>query len=215
MSASDSVRVRRALISVSDKDKLVERATALNDMGVELVSTGGTAKALKEAGLPVRDVCELTHYPEMMDGRVKTLHPGVHGGLLARRDLEAHTQAMEEHGISGIDLLWVNLYPFEATIARGADYDDAIENIDIGGPAMIRAAAKNHAFVAVVTDPEDYAPLLEAVAEGGTTPALRTRLAATAYARTAAYGHFGRPPEADGGFSWERTDLAEAIKAAL
>ncbi|MBA4802027.1 MAG: bifunctional phosphoribosylaminoimidazolecarboxamide formyltransferase/IMP cyclohydrolase [Euryhalocaulis sp.] len=189
MSASDSVRVCRALISVSDKDKLVERATALNEMGVELVSTGGTAKALKEAGLPVRDVSELTHYPEMMDGRVKTLHPGVHGGLLARRDLEAHTAAMEEHGISGIDLLWVNLYPFEATIARGADYDDAIENIDIGGPAMIRAAAKNHAHVAVCVDSEAIEETLAEMKEqdGATTYETRQKLAARAYARTAAY----------------------------
>ncbi|MGR3782982.1 MAG: bifunctional phosphoribosylaminoimidazolecarboxamide formyltransferase/IMP cyclohydrolase [Albimonas sp.] len=179
--------IRRALLSVSDKTGLTDLARALHQAGTELVSTGGTAKAIREAGLPVRDVSELTGFPEMMDGRVKTLHPKVHGGLLALRDDAGHVAAMADHEILPIDLLVVNLYPFEATVASGAGPDDCIENIDIGGPAMIRAAAKNHAFVAVVTDPEDYAPLLEAVAEGGTTPALRTRLAATAYARTAAY----------------------------
>jgi phosphoribosylaminoimidazolecarboxamide formyltransferase/IMP cyclohydrolase len=183
------VPLRRALISVSDKTGLVEFATALAGRGVELLSTGGTAKALREAGLKVQDVSDVTGFPEMMDGRVKTLHPNVHGGLLALRDDPSHVEAMEAHGIGAIDLLVVNLYPFEATVAKGADYAEAIENIDIGGPAMIRAAAKNHAHVAVVVDPEDYKPLLEALeANDGATPyELRQKLALTAYARTAAY----------------------------
>ncbi|MFE3836713.1 bifunctional phosphoribosylaminoimidazolecarboxamide formyltransferase/IMP cyclohydrolase [Pseudogemmobacter sonorensis] len=185
---TEAVRLRRALISVSDKTGLLEFSRALHDRGVELLSTGGTAKALREAGLPVRDVAEVTGFPEMMDGRVKTLHPAVHGGLLALRDNADHVSAMEAHGIGGIDLLVVNLYPFEETVARGADYATAVENVDIGGPAMIRAAAKNHAFVAVVTDPADYAPLLaEIEATGGTSYPFRQRLALTAYARTAAY----------------------------
>ena len=180
--------IRRALLSLSDKTGLVPFAQALAARGVELVSTGGTAQALRDAGLTVRDVAELTGFPEMMDGRVKTLHPGVHGGLLAVRADAAHVAAMDAHGIAPIDLLAVSLYPFEATVARGAVPDDCIENIDIGGPAMIRAAAKNHADVAVVVDPEDYAAVLaELEAHGGTTLALRTRLAAEAYARTAAY----------------------------
>ena len=180
--------VCRALLSVSDKTGLTDLARALAGHGVELVSTGGTAAALREAGLAVRDVSELTGFPEIMDGRVKTLHPGVHGGLLARREDAAHLAAMEAHGIAAIDLLVVNLYPFEATVARGADYAETVENIDIGGPAMLRAAAKNHADVAVVTDPEDYAALLEELAShGGTTLPFRQRLAQIAYARTAAY----------------------------
>jgi phosphoribosylaminoimidazolecarboxamide formyltransferase / IMP cyclohydrolase len=164
-------------------------ARALAGHGVELLSTGGTSDMLRAAGLAVRDVADLTGFPEMMDGRVKTLHPKVHGGLLALRDKPSHREAMEAHGIVPIDLLIVNLYPFEATVARGASYDDCVENIDIGGPAMIRAAAKNHAFVNVVVDVEDYAPLLaELEAHGGqTTLAFRRRLAQTAYARTAAY----------------------------
>ncbi|MGP1357505.1 bifunctional phosphoribosylaminoimidazolecarboxamide formyltransferase/IMP cyclohydrolase [Roseicyclus sp.] len=186
---TDAVPLRRALISVSDKTGLTELASALAARGVEVVSTGGTARALREAGLTVTDVSEITGFPEMMGGRVKTLHPKVHGGLLALRDEPAHLAAMEAHSIPAIDLLVVNLYPFEKTVAGGADYATAIENIDIGGPAMIRAAAKNHAHVAVVTDPEDYPALLEALEEhGGATPyALRQRLALTAYARTAAY----------------------------
>ena len=183
-----TVPPRRALISVSDKTGLIEFATALAGHGVELLSTGGTAKALRDAGLPVRDVAEVTGFPEMMDGRVKTLHPMVHGGLLALRDNAEHKAAMEAHGIGAIDLLVVNLYPFEATVASGADYDTCIENIDIGGPAMIRAAAKNHAYVGVVVDTEDYADVLaELATHGGTTLAFRQRLARTAYARTAAY----------------------------
>src|SRR5689334_11648914 len=182
-------RACRALISVSDKSGLVEFARALADAGIELISTGGTGKALADAGLPVLEVSELTGFPEMMDGRVKTLHPKVHGGLLAVRDNEDHANAMRAHGIRPIDLLVVNLYPFEATVAKGADYETCIENIDIGGPAMIRAASKNHADVAVIVDAEDYAPLLAELQahNGATTLELRKRLAAKAYGRTAAY----------------------------
>ena len=186
---TDLVPLKRALLSVSDKTGLIELARSLAARGVELLSTGGSARAMRDAGLEVRDVAEVTDFPEMMDGRVKTLHPKVHGGLLALRDNEAHVAAMEDHGIEGIDLLVVNLYPFEATVAKGADYDTCIENVDIGGPAMIRAAAKNHAFVNVVTDPEDYAALLAQLDEndGATSYAFRQQLALTAYARTAAY----------------------------
>ena len=186
---TDLVVLRRALISVSDKTGLPELGAALVARGVELVSTGGTARTLREAGLAVRDVAELTGLPEMMDGRVKTLHPGVHGGLLAVRDNPDHVAAMRTLGIEGIDLLVVNLYPFEETVARGAGPAEAIENIDIGGPAMIRAAAKNHDHVAVVVDPEDYAPLLAALDanDGATRADLRRRLAQVAFARTAAY----------------------------
>ena len=183
------VKITRALLSVSDKTGLIDFARALHGHGVALVSTGGTARAIAEAGLPVTEVAELTGFPEMMDGRVKTLHPTVHGGILARRDLPEHTEAMARHGIGAIDLVVVSLYPFEATVARGAGWDETVENIDIGGPAMIRSAAKNHAFVAVVTDVEDYAAVIaEMDAKGGATSlALRTRLAATAYGRTGAY----------------------------
>ncbi|HXD13180.1 MAG TPA: bifunctional phosphoribosylaminoimidazolecarboxamide formyltransferase/IMP cyclohydrolase [Xanthobacteraceae bacterium] len=182
-------RVTRALLSVSDKTGLIEFARALALNGVELVSTGGTAKAIAEAGLKVRDVSELTGFPEMMDGRVKTLHPKVHGGLLAIRGKADHANAMKTHGIAQIDLLVVNLYPFEATVDRGADFEECIENIDIGGPAMIRAAAKNHNDVAVVVDVGDYQEVLDELKanQGATTLWLRRRLAATAYARTAAY----------------------------
>ncbi|MCL6283660.1 bifunctional phosphoribosylaminoimidazolecarboxamide formyltransferase/IMP cyclohydrolase [Ruegeria sp. 2012CJ41-6] len=181
--------VRRALLSVSDKTGLVDLGKALSARGVELLSTGGSAKTLREAGLDVRDVAEVTGFPEMMDGRVKTLHPMVHGGLLALRDNDAHLAAMETHGIGAIDLLVVNLYPFEETVAKGADYDTCIENIDIGGPAMIRAAAKNHAFVNVVVDVEDYDALLAELEanDGQTSYAFRQGLAQNAYARTAAY----------------------------
>jgi len=185
----DLRRIARALLSVSDKTGLVDFARALAGHGIELVSTGGTAKAIADAGLNVRDVSELTGFPEMMDGRVKTLHPKVHGGLLAIRDDKAHAASMRDHGIAPIDLLVVNLYPFEATVAKGAAFDDCIENIDIGGPAMIRAAAKNHNDVAVVVDADDYARVLgELKANGGaTTLSLRKALAQKAYARTAAY----------------------------
>ncbi len=185
----DLRRITRALLSVSDKTGLVEFARALVGHGIELVSTGGTAKALADAGLNVRDVSELTGFPEMMDGRVKTLHPKVHGGLLAIRDDAAHAASMKDHGIAPIDLLVVNLYPFEATVAKGAAFDDCIENIDIGGPAMIRAAAKNHNDVTVVVDAGDYARVLDELKarSGATTLALRKALAQKAYARTAAY----------------------------
>jgi len=186
---TDLAPVRRALISVSDKTGLDVFATALAGMGIELLSTGGTARALREAGLAVRDVADVTGFPEMMDGRVKTLHPIVHGGLLALRDNDDHVASMEEHSIGAIDLVVVNLYPFEETVARGAAYGDVIENIDIGGPAMIRSAAKNHGFVTVVVDIEDYDAVIAELAaqDGQTSYALRQRLAQTAYARTAAY----------------------------
>ena len=186
---TDLVAVHRALISVSDKTGLLDLAHALADAGVELLSTGGTAQAMRDAGLAVRDVAEVTGYPEMMDGRVKTLHPAVHGGLLALRDNDDHLAAMREHGIDAIDLLVVNLYPFEDTVAAAADYATCVENIDIGGPAMIRAAAKNHAFVNVVVDVQDYDDLLRELADNGgaTTLGFRKNLAQIAYARTAAY----------------------------
>ncbi|CAN1564456.1 PurH AICAR transformylase/IMP cyclohydrolase PurH (only IMP cyclohydrolase domain in Aful) [Caulobacteraceae bacterium] len=184
----DRVQIRRALLSVSDKTGLVEAAKVLAGLGVELVSTGGTRAAIAAAGLPVKDVSELTGFPEMMDGRVKTLHPIVHGGLLGVRDAADHAKAMTDHGIGGIDLLYVNLYPFEATVAAGGDYATCVENIDIGGPAMIRSAAKNHGYVAVCTDPSDMAEVIAQLKDGGaTTLDLRKNLAARAYARTAAY----------------------------
>ena len=183
------IPIGRALISVSDKTGLLDLARALAAMGVELISTGGTSGMLRTAGLAVRDVSDVTGFPEMMDGRVKTLHPAVHGGLLALRDDDEHLLAMAAHGIAPIDLLIVNLYPFEQTVARGADHATCIENIDIGGPAMIRAAAKNMRFVVVATDPADYAPLLDQMRshDGTTTLAFRQKLAVQAYARTAAY----------------------------
>ena len=186
---NDVAPVRRALFSVFDKTGLVELGQALAARGIELISTGGSARTLRDAGLTVVDVAEITGFPEMMDGRVKTLHPVVHGGLLALRDNDEHVAAMAAHGIGGIDLLVSNLYPFEATVASGASYADCVENIDIGGPAMIRAAAKNHGFVTVVVDVEDYAPLLGELADhdGGTSMAFRQRMAQNAYARTADY----------------------------
>jgi len=185
----DQVKLTRALLSVSDKTGLVELGHALARHNIELLSTGGTATALRAAGLTVTDVADHTGFPEMMDGRVKTLHPKVHGGLLALRDDPGHAASMNEHDIAPIDLLVVNLYPFAATVARRAVRDEVIENIDIGGPAMIRSAAKNHAHVAVVTDPGDYAELTAQLDadEGKTTLALRRKLAATAFAATAAY----------------------------
>ena len=185
---SDLVPVKRALISLSDKSGLDELGRGLAKHGVEIVSTGGTAAKLREAGAPVRDISDLTGFPEMMDGRVKTLHPKVHGGLLGVRDNAEHVSAMEEHGIAPIDLVVVNLYPFLNTVMSGADRDTIIENIDIGGPSMVRSAAKNHAHVAIVTDPADYAALLEQLdSNGGTTLEFRKKLAAKAYALTAAY----------------------------
>ena len=185
----DLVPIRRALLSVSDKTGIIELATSLVAGGVALVSTGGTAKALREAGLPVSDVSDLTGFPEMMDGRVKTLHPKVHGGLLADRDLPDHLAAMAAHDIAPIDLAVINLYPFAATVAKGASRDDIIENIDIGGPAMVRSSAKNHAHVAIVTAPDQYAELLAALEknEGATDLTLRRKLAAAAFAHTAGY----------------------------
>ena len=180
---TDIVPIRRALLSVSDKTGLVELGRALAEKGVDLVSTGGTAKALRDAGLKVADISELTGFPEMMDGRVKTLHPKVHGGLLAVRDNPEHLASMAEHAIGAIDLVVVNLYPFVQTVAKGGTRDEIIENIDIGGPSMVRSAAKNHAHVAIVTDPADYA----LVARGETSLAERRKFAAKAYALTAAY----------------------------
>jgi phosphoribosylaminoimidazolecarboxamide formyltransferase/IMP cyclohydrolase len=183
------VTIRRALLSVSDKSGVVELASRLAKGGVELVSTGGTARALRDAGLTVRDVADVTGFPEMMDGRVKTLHPLIHGGLLAVRDDPEHAAARDAHDIGAIDLLVVYLYPFEETVRRGASREEIIENIDIGGPAMVRSASKNHAFVTIVTDPADYPVLLEELADndGATTLAFRKRMAAKAFAQTAAY----------------------------
>jgi phosphoribosylaminoimidazolecarboxamide formyltransferase/IMP cyclohydrolase len=186
----DQIRIQRALLSVSDKTGVVDFAKALASHGVEILSTGGTAKLLASAGLPVVEVGDYTGFPEMMDGRVKTLHPKVHGGILARRDLPEHVEAMREHGIPPIDMVVVNLYPFARTVAKpGCTMEEAIENIDIGGPAMVRAAAKNHAFVAVVTDPGDYAGLAKKLAAGGGRLGLAERyaLAAKAYSHTAEY----------------------------
>ncbi len=186
---TDLRRISRALLSVSDKTGLIPFAQKLHAMGVELVSTGGTRKALADAGLPVQDVSDLTGFPEMMDGRVKTLHPKVHGGLLAIRENPEHEAAMLAHGIGAIDLLVVNLYPFEATIQANKSEEDCIENIDIGGPAMIRAASKNHGDVTVIVEAADYEKVLAAMEanKGATTLALRKHLAAKAFARTAAY----------------------------
>ncbi|MEM1132265.1 MAG: bifunctional phosphoribosylaminoimidazolecarboxamide formyltransferase/IMP cyclohydrolase [Pseudomonadota bacterium] len=187
--SSDNITIKRALLSVSDKSGLVPLGQRLAEAGVELVSTGGTAKALREAGLYVRDVSDLTGFPEMMDGRVKTLHPMVHGGLLAVRDNSDHAGAMEAHGIGAIDLVVVNLYPFAQTVASGAGRPEIIENIDIGGPSMVRSAAKNHAYVTIVTDPADYDTLIAELDSGGnaTTLDFRKRMAAKAFAATATY----------------------------
>jgi phosphoribosylaminoimidazolecarboxamide formyltransferase/IMP cyclohydrolase len=187
--APDLVMVRRALLSVSDKTGLIEFARALTSFGIELVSTGGTAKEIAAAGIAVRDVSELTGFPEIMDGRVKTLHPAVHGALLGIRDDPEHAEAMRANGIEPIDLVVVNLYPFEEVRQSGADYPSVVENIDIGGPAMVRASAKNHAYVTVVTGPDDYAAVLNALElnTGSLTLEFRKKLAAKAFARTAAY----------------------------
>jgi len=187
--APDKVEIKTALLSVFDKTGIIELARALSARGVRLLSTGGTYKAIAAEGLAVTDVSEVTQFPEIMDGRVKTLHPKVHGGLLAIRDDAEHQEAMKAHGIDGIDLLVVNLYPFEDVRAAGGDYPTTVENIDIGGPAMIRASAKNHAYVTVLTDPADYAELIEQLSDdaGKTVYTFRQRMAAKAYARTAAY----------------------------
>ena len=184
---TDLVAIRRALISVSDKTGLLELARALTGAGVQILSTGGSARALRDAGIAVTEVSDHTGFPEILDGRVKTLVPQIHGGILGRRDEPEHLAQMAAHHIAPIDLVVVNLYPFEATVAAGAAAADCIENIDIGGPALIRAAAKNHDFVAIVTEPAQYAELIEAIAAGGTSLAHRQRLAGAAYARTAAY----------------------------
>jgi len=185
---TDIVPVRRALVSVSDKAGLVPFAAALADQGVEILSTGGSARALRAAGVAVKEVSDHTGFPEILDGRVKTLVPQIHGGILGRRDVPDHVAQMQAHDIAPIDVVAVNLYPFEATVARAAPFDDCVENIDIGGPALIRAAAKNHDFVAVLTEPDQYdAVLAEIAAHGGTTLATRRRLAGEAIARTAAY----------------------------
>ena len=189
MTDATASKIRRALISVSDKEGLTELGKFLAARGVEILSTGGSAAALTASGVPVKEVGAHTGFPEIMDGRVKTLHPLIHGGILGRRDSAEHRAAMERHGIAPIDLVAINLYPFEATVARGADFETCIENIDIGGPALIRAAAKNHDSVTVVTDPADYATVMAEMRahDGATTAALRKKLAAAAYARTAAY----------------------------
>ena len=185
---TDIVSIRRALISVSDKTGLVDFARALAARGIEILSTGGSAKAIRDAGVAVVEVSEHTGFPEILDGRVKTLVPQIHGGILGRRDLPEHQAQMTQHGIAPIDLVVVNLYPFEATVAGGAAFGDCVENIDIGGPALIRAGAKNHAFVTVLTEASQYADVLaELESQGGTTLMLRRRLAGEAYARTAAY----------------------------
>jgi len=185
---TDIVPIRRALISVSDKTGLIDFAGLLAARGVEILSTGGSAKAIRDAGIAVREVSEFSGFPEILDGRVKTLVPQVHGGILGRRDVPGHVAQMQTHGIAPIDLVAVNLYPFEATVARGAAFEECVENIDIGGPAMIRSAAKNHEFVTVLTEAAQYAEVLaELEAHGGTTLALRRRLAGEAFSRTAAY----------------------------
>jgi phosphoribosylaminoimidazolecarboxamide formyltransferase/IMP cyclohydrolase len=201
--SEERTTVRTALISVSDKTGVVDLARGLASNGATILSTGGTARALREAGLEVVDVSEHTGSPEIMDGRVKTLHPKIHGGILGRRDLDSHRAAMEEHGITGIDLVCVNLYPFAEVTARDCTFEEAIENIDIGGPSMVRSAAKNHADVAIVTDPADYAVVLAELADGGVTATTRRRLAAKAYRATAAYDGmiadwFGRLDAQDG-----------------
>ena len=206
--APDAVKPVRALISLSDKSGLEDVARALVDLGVELVSTGGTRAAIEKAGLPVKDVADLTGFPEMMDGRVKTLHPVVHGGLLGVRDAPEHAKAMTEHGIGPIDLVWIDLYPFETTIAGGGDFASAVENIDIGGPAMIRSSAKNHGYVAVCVDRESIDEAVAALkSDGSTSLALRKRLAARAFARTAAYD-----AAVSGWFAGQVEDAAPARK---
>tara|TARA_R110002096_G_scaffold436105_1_gene668069 strand:+ start:72615 stop:74216 length:1602 start_codon:yes stop_codon:yes gene_type:complete len=189
MNDATLIPIKRALLSVSDKTGLVEFGKFLSEQGIEILSTGGSAKTLADAGVPVKEVAEHTGFPEMMDGRVKTLHPKIHGGLLALRDNDDHVGSMNVHDIGAIDLLVVNLYPFEETVERGADFDTCIENIDIGGPAMIRSASKNHAFVTVVVEAEDYEDVMTSIKEnsGATSAELRRKLAAKAFARTGSY----------------------------
>jgi phosphoribosylaminoimidazolecarboxamide formyltransferase/IMP cyclohydrolase len=182
-------RIQRALVSVSNKNGIVEFSRALNELDIEIYSTGGTAFLLRDNKLPVKDVAELTGFPEMMDGRVKTLHPKIHGGILALRDNPEHVAKMQEHGIAPIDLVVVNLYPFEATVARGAGFEEVVENIDIGGPSMVRAAAKNHRYVGVVVDPEDYNVIIAELKENRCvlSDATRSRLFRKAFEHTAYY----------------------------
>jgi phosphoribosylaminoimidazolecarboxamide formyltransferase/IMP cyclohydrolase len=207
--APDRVVPARALISLSDKTGLEDVARTLHGLGVELVSTGGTRAAIAALDLPVKDVADLTRFPEMMDGRVKTLHPVVHGGLLGVRNAPSHAAAMAEHGIGPIDLVWIDLYPFEATVASGAGFEAAIENVDIGGPAMIRSGSKNHGHVAVAVDGESIAMIVDALkADGATSLDLRKRLAARAFARTAAYD-----AAVSGWFAGEIKDAAPARKS--
>jgi phosphoribosylaminoimidazolecarboxamide formyltransferase/IMP cyclohydrolase len=216
--APDLAPVRRALISVFDKTGVIDMARALAAMNIELISTGGTRAAIAGAGLAVTDVAQITGYPEMMDGRVKTLHPAIHGALLGVRSAPDHAAAMATHAIAAIDLVYVNLYPFEATVAAGADFDACVENIDIGGPAMIRSAAKNHAYVAVCTGPEDMTEVLQALkAQGATHLDLRRRLAARAFARTAAYdGAIADWFSSQSGEAWPaRKTLTGNLKAAM
>lgn len=186
---SKAIKIKKALISVSDKNGIVEFARALHDKGIEILSTGGTSRAIQDADIPVKDVSDHTGFPEIMDGRVKTLHPKVHGGILAKRDDETHTKAMEKHEIDSIDMVVINLYPFTQTVQSNADFAKCIENIDIGGPAMIRAAAKNHSFVTVLTDPQDYDAVLDDMNahDGCVTSSLRKKLAANAFSLTATY----------------------------
>ncbi|MDD5365171.1 MAG: bifunctional phosphoribosylaminoimidazolecarboxamide formyltransferase/IMP cyclohydrolase [Gallionellaceae bacterium] len=210
--------IKRALLSVSDKTGLIDFARALYTAGVEMLSTGGTAKALREAGIPVIEVADYTGFPEMLDGRVKTLHPKIHGGILGRRDLPEHTEAMARYGIGNIDLVCVNLYPFVATVAKpGCTLEDAIENIDIGGPAMVRSSAKNHAFVTIVTDPADYATVIDEMKASGGAVSDQTRfsLAIKAFEHTAAYdgaiaNHFGKLVEQS---EFPRTINLQFVKA--
>ena len=207
--APDAVKPVRALISLSDKTGLEDAARTLHDLGVELVSTGGTRAAIAGFGLPVKDVADLTGFPEMMDGRVKTLHPIVHGGLLGVRDAADHAQAMSDHGIGAIDFVWIDLYPFEATVASGGAFEAAVENIDIGGPAMIRSGSKNHGYVAVCVDAASVAEVISALkTDGSTSLALRKRLAARAFARTAAYD-----AAVSGWFAGQVEDAAPARKS--
>ncbi|HWD67322.1 MAG TPA: bifunctional phosphoribosylaminoimidazolecarboxamide formyltransferase/IMP cyclohydrolase [Caulobacteraceae bacterium] len=215
--APDRLPVRKALISLSDKTGLAELAQTLSALGVELISTGGTRAAIAAAGVRVKDVSEITGFPEMMDGRVKTLHPAVHGALLGVRDSAEHAAAMAAHDIVGIDLLYVNLYPFEATVASGADFETSVENIDIGGPAMIRSAAKNHAYVAVCMETADVAEVVDALkTDGGTGLDLRGRLAARAFARTSAYDSAIAAWFASGRDEWPaRKSISGALKQAM
>ena len=183
-------KIQRAIISLSDKTGIQEFARSLQNFGVEILSTGGTAKVLRESGLKIMDVSEYTGFPEMLDGRVKTLHPKVHGGLLGIRDNPEHARKMKEHGIQPIDMVVINLYPFEATVAKhSCTLEEAIENIDIGGPAMLRAAAKNYPYVTVIVDPADYGPILKEMKKSGGAVSIETnfRLAKKVYQLTARY----------------------------